>query len=46
MENNLIAEYCEAGEYYPYELKIQYNEEAMRISKPPKIFHGQELLIK
>ena len=44
MESNVLGEYAEAGEFYTYETKIEFNDDAVRFKRPPKYFHGQKLL--
>jgi hypothetical protein len=46
MESNILSEYTESGEFYTYETKIQFNDDAIRYRRPPKYFHGQRLLLQ
>lgn len=44
MESNILGEYLESGEFYTYETKIEFNDDAVKFKRPPKYFHGQVLL--
>ena len=46
MESNVLSEFTEAGEFYTYDTKIQFNDDAVRYKRPPKYFHGQRLLLQ